>query len=138
MQVGNRSIPRKFCAAIVIIGGALLATSVRANPALEGYLNQESLAKQLVELDRSDLVKETKILKRKVFKTTEIVGDSAPIRNIKSMIDKVAPTEARVLITGGNGSGKELVARALHEASERDKREPVTHERQVLCDKEQS
>ena len=62
MQVGNRTILRQFCAAIVIIGGALLATSVlatsvRANPALEGYLNQESLAKQLVELDRSDLVK---------------------------------------------------------------------------------
>jgi DNA-binding NtrC family response regulator len=70
-------------------------------------------------MDRSVLVKETKTLKRKIYKTNEIVGESEPIRQIKEMIDKVAPTEARVLITGGNGSGKELVARWIHEKSAR-------------------
>ncbi len=70
-------------------------------------------------MDRSSLVKETKTLKRKIYKTTEIVGESEPIRVIKEMRDKVAPTEARVLITGGNGSGKELVARWIHEKSNR-------------------
>lgn len=70
-------------------------------------------------MDRSSLVKETKSLKRKIYKTTEIVGNSEPILKIKEMIEKVAPTEARVLITGGNGSGKELVARWIHEKSNR-------------------
>jgi len=70
-------------------------------------------------MDRSVLVKETKTLKRKIYKTNEIVGDSEPVKQIKAMIEKVAPTEARVLITGGNGSGKELVARWIHEKSNR-------------------
>jgi two-component system nitrogen regulation response regulator NtrX len=67
------------------------------------------------------LEKETKTLRRKVNKAlgSNIVGESAAILEIKKMIDTVAPTEARVLITGGNGSGKELVARQLHEKSER-------------------
>jgi len=71
--------------------------------------------------DRSVLVKETQALRKKVHKTltSEIVGESNAIREIKKMIDTVAPTEARVLITGGNGSGKELVARQLHEKSQR-------------------
>ncbi|MDG1262056.1 MAG: sigma-54 dependent transcriptional regulator [Flavobacteriales bacterium] len=71
--------------------------------------------------DTQALVQETKTLKRKIQKklTVEIIGESAPILEIKSLIDTVAPTEARVLITGGNGSGKELVARQLHEKSER-------------------
>ncbi|MBL0343516.1 MAG: sigma-54-dependent Fis family transcriptional regulator [Bacteroidetes bacterium] len=70
-------------------------------------------------MDRSVLVKETKTLKKKIFKTNDIVGDSEPINQIKAMIEKVAPTEARVLVTGGNGSGKELVARWIHEKSNR-------------------
>ncbi len=72
-------------------------------------------------MDRTNLVEETKVLKRKVNKSkvTEIIGESKSIENIKQMIDKVAGTDARVLITGGNGSGKELVARQLHEKSER-------------------
>lgn len=67
------------------------------------------------------LVKETKTLRKKVNKVlgSSIVGESKAINEIKEMIDTVAPTEARVLITGGNGSGKELVARQLHEKSER-------------------
>ncbi|HCT94653.1 MAG: Fis family transcriptional regulator [Bacteroidetes bacterium GWE2_39_28] len=70
--------------------------------------------------DRTNLVKETKILKKRVSKIPEIVGVSPAISRIKDMIDRVAPTEARVLITGSNGTGKELVARWLHEKSSRN------------------
>ena len=70
-------------------------------------------------MDKSTLITETKVLKRKVAKTTEIIGKSEPITKILNDIEKVAPTEARVLITGENGSGKELVARWLHEKSNR-------------------
>jgi two-component system nitrogen regulation response regulator NtrX len=68
-------------------------------------------------LDKTNLVKETKVLKRKVSKVQEIIGNSDAIKKIKETIDKVAPTDARVLITGENGTGKELVARWLHEKS---------------------
>jgi len=70
-------------------------------------------------MDKSTLVNETKTLKKKVSKTFDIVGESEAITKVKDMIEKVAPTDARVLITGPNGSGKELVARWLHEKSER-------------------
>lgn len=70
-------------------------------------------------LDKTTLVKETIVLKRKVSKVQEIIGKSEGIRKVKDTIEKVAPTEARVLITGENGSGKELVARWLHEKSNR-------------------
>ena len=72
-------------------------------------------------MDQSTLVEETKVLKRKINKklSSDIVGESKPIMEIKEMIEKVAPSDARVLITGGNGSGKELVARQLHEQSAR-------------------
>lgn len=70
-------------------------------------------------LDRGNLVTETKVLKRKASKTKEILGASNAIKKIKETIDRVAPTEARVLITGANGSGKELVARWIHEKSNR-------------------
>jgi len=70
-------------------------------------------------LDKSTLVTETKTLKRKVTKTREIVGDSDAISKIKGTIERVAPTDARVLVTGKNGTGKELVARWIHEKSNR-------------------
>lgn len=70
-------------------------------------------------LDKSSLVTETKVLKKKISKSQDIIGQSAPIMRVKETIAKVAPTEARVLITGPNGAGKELVARALHEKSSR-------------------
>ena len=70
-------------------------------------------------LDRKVLVVENKRLKKKVSKNYEMVGDSEPINHIKEIIEKVAPTDARVLITGPNGTGKELVAHWLHEKSER-------------------
>ena len=71
-------------------------------------------------LDKQNLVTETKVLKRKVGKVLEMVGTSPAIQMIKDTIDKVAPTDARVLITGENGVGKELVARWLHEKSNRN------------------
>ena len=70
-------------------------------------------------MDKSSLITETKVLKKKVSKKYEIVGESDAIRKITDMADRVAPTEARVLITGSNGTGKELIARRLHEKSSR-------------------
>jgi len=70
-------------------------------------------------MDKSTLVTETKVLKRKVSKTYEMIGQSEAIEQVKQIIDRVAPTDARVLITGENGTGKELVARWLHEKSNR-------------------
>ncbi|MBI3521395.1 MAG: sigma-54-dependent Fis family transcriptional regulator [Bacteroidetes bacterium] len=70
-------------------------------------------------MDKTTLVTETKILKKKIGKTYEMIGDSKALNNIREMIDKVAPTDARVLITGSNGSGKELVAREIHNKSSR-------------------
>ncbi|HNR85867.1 MAG TPA: sigma-54 dependent transcriptional regulator [Taishania sp.] len=71
--------------------------------------------------DKTALVEEKKVLKKTVqrFKGTSIIGESAEIMQIKAMIEKVAPSDARVLITGGNGTGKELVARSLHDQSNR-------------------
>jgi two-component system, NtrC family, nitrogen regulation response regulator NtrX len=68
-------------------------------------------------LDKSQLITETKVLKRKVSKTFDMVGESTAMQRVREMIDRVAPTDARVLITGRNGTGKELVARWLHEKS---------------------
>jgi len=70
-------------------------------------------------MDKSSLIYETKVLRKKVGKRVDIVGDSAAIRKVKDMVDRVAGTDARVLITGSNGTGKELVARQLHEKSNR-------------------
>ena len=69
--------------------------------------------------DKTALVKETQILKQKVGKKFEIIGESASIRKVLEMCDRVAPTEAKVLITGANGTGKELIAHRLHELSPR-------------------
>lgn len=71
-------------------------------------------------LDRSTLAKETRSLRKKVQRSQEMIGESPAMLRIKEMINKVAPTEARVLITGENGTGKELVARQLHDLSPRN------------------
>jgi two-component system, NtrC family, nitrogen regulation response regulator NtrX len=71
--------------------------------------------------DKTKLVTETKVLKRKVSKSYEMIGESDAIHRIKEMIERVAPTDARIFITGNNGTGKELVARWLHELSNRSK-----------------
>jgi two-component system nitrogen regulation response regulator NtrX len=70
-------------------------------------------------LDKTSLVKETRNLRKKISRKFEMVGDSQPVLDMRAMIEKVAPTDARVLITGPNGSGKELVAKSLHEKSKR-------------------
>lgn len=70
-------------------------------------------------LDKTTLIKETKNLRKKISKKFEMIGDSEAVRQMKDMIDKVGPTDARVLITGPNGSGKELVAKSIHEKSKR-------------------
>jgi DNA-binding NtrC family response regulator len=72
-------------------------------------------------MDKSKLITQTQVLKTKVSKMYEIIGNSEPILKVISMIDRVAPTEARVLITGSNGTGKELVAHQIHEKSSRSK-----------------
>lgn len=83
-------------------------------PDLNRLLNTVRIA-----LDRKELVVENKMLKKKVSKNYEMVGESKAITHIKDMIEKVAATDARVLITGPNGTGKELVAHWLHQKSER-------------------
>ena len=85
-------------------------------PDLNRLLNTVRIA-----LDRKELVVENKMLKKKVSKNYEMIGESDAIALIKDMIDKVAPTDARVLITGPKGTGKELVAHWLHQKSERSK-----------------
>ena len=70
-------------------------------------------------IDRAKLVQETKTLKKRLYKLNEIVGESEPIRRVKDTINRVAATEARVLITGANGSGKEMVAKQIHEKGSR-------------------
>lgn len=85
-------------------------------PDLNRLLNTVRIA-----LDRKELVVENQRLKKKVGKNYQMIGDSPEIEKIKEMIEKVAPTEARVLITGDNGTGKELVAHWLHQKSNRSK-----------------
>lgn len=114
---------------IMISGHGTIDTAVEAlqKGAYDFIQKPLDLNRTLVSIrnafERSDLVKETKVLKRKVHKgkVTEIIGESQEVLAIKEMIDKVAESDARVLITGGNGTGKELVARQLHEKSNRAK-----------------
>ncbi len=70
-------------------------------------------------LDKSMLIKETKVLRKKVSSKYDIIGESEAINSILEMVDRVAPTDAKVLITGSNGTGKELIARRIHEKSNR-------------------
>lgn len=110
---------------IMISGHANIDTAVDAvkKGAFDFISKPPDLNRLLITLrnaiDKKSLVVETKVLRRKVGKTREIIGDSPAIQNINDTIEKVAPTEARVLITGENGTGKELVARWIHEKSNR-------------------
>lgn len=72
-------------------------------------------------LEKGELVQETKVLKKKVSSKYQMVGESVPIEQVRTMIDRVASTDARVMITGANGTGKEVVARLIHENSKRNK-----------------
>src|SRR6478609_6264671 len=110
---------------IMISGHGNIETAVEAvkKGAYDYISKPPDLNRMLITLrnamDKNTLVAETKVLKRKVSKVQEIIGESSPIKKIKDTIDKIAPTEARVLITGENGVGKELVARWIHEKSNR-------------------
>ncbi|HTD39524.1 MAG TPA: sigma-54 dependent transcriptional regulator [Mucilaginibacter sp.] len=110
---------------IMISGHGTVETAVEASKkgAFDFISKPPDLNRLLITvrnaLDRGNLVSEAKVLKRKVAKVRPILGDSQPIKKIKETIERVAPTDARVLITGANGSGKELVARWLHEKSSR-------------------
>lgn len=110
---------------IMISGHGTIDTAVEAvkKGAYDYISKPPDLNRLLITLrnamDKTTLVSETKVLRKKVSKVQEIIGESDAIKKIKATIDKVAPTDARVLVTGENGSGKELVARWLHEKSER-------------------
>lgn len=110
---------------IMISGHGTVETAVEASKkgAFDFISKPPDLNRLLITvrnaLDRGSLVTETKILKKKTSKTRQILGESQAIGKIKETIDRVAPTDARVLVTGANGSGKELVARWLHEKSNR-------------------
>jgi DNA-binding NtrC family response regulator len=112
---------------IMISGHATIDTAVEAvkKGAFDFISKPPDLNRLLITLrnaiDKKSLVIETKVLRRKIGKTREIIGDSPAIQNINDTIEKVAPTDARVLITGENGTGKELVARWIHEKSNRAK-----------------
>ena len=110
---------------IMISGHGTIETAVEAvkKGAFDYISKPPDLNRLLITLrnamDKTSLVTETRVLKRKVSKTQEMIGESPAIQRIKDTIEKVAPTDARVLITGENGVGKELVARWLHEKSNR-------------------
>ncbi|MFD1255465.1 sigma-54-dependent transcriptional regulator [Mucilaginibacter terrae] len=110
---------------IMISGHGTVETAVEASKkgAFDFISKPPDLNRLLITvrnaLDRGSLVTEAKVLKRKVSKVRPILGNSQGILKIKETIERVGPTEARVLVTGANGSGKELVARWLHEKSSR-------------------
>lgn len=114
---------------IMISGHANIDTAVEAvkKGAFDFISKPPDLNRLLITirnaLDKSSLMTETKVLKQKVSssKTQEMIGESEPMQQIQKTIDTVAPTEARILITGKNGTGKELVARWIHEKSHRSK-----------------
>jgi two-component system nitrogen regulation response regulator NtrX len=110
---------------IMISGHADIQTAVEATKkgAYDFIQKPPDLNRLLISvrnaMDKTELVTETRILKRKVTKVREITGDSPIISKIKETIERVGPTDARVLVTGSNGTGKELVARWIHEKSSR-------------------
>lgn len=126
MEVLEKAVAHVSDVPIIMISGhGTLETAVEAvkKGAFDYVSKPPDLNRLLITirnaLDKSDLITETKVLKRKVSKTREIVGESPGIKKIKETIQRVAPTDARVLVTGANGTGKELVARWIHEQSNR-------------------
>ncbi len=126
MEVLNKLMEKNADVPIVMISGhGTIDTAVEAikKGAYDFISKPPDLNRLLVTvrnaLDRNNLVAETKTLRKKVMKTRDMIGESPAIAQIKEMVERVAPTEARVLITGSNGTGKELVARWIHEKSNR-------------------
>lgn len=113
------------CPVVIISGHGNIDTAVEAlkKGAFDFIVKPIDLNRLLVTtknaLERKSLVQETKVLRKKVSSHNQMIGHSAPIEHIRSIIEKVAPTEARVLITGNNGTGKEIAARLIHSASNR-------------------
>lgn len=114
-------------AVVMISGHGTIDTAVEAikKGAYDFIAKPLDLNRMLITIrnamDKTQLTTETKVLKRKVSKTYDMIGESEAINRIKQMIERVAATDARVFITGANGTGKELVARWLHELSNRSK-----------------
>ncbi len=114
-------------AVVMISGHGTIDTAVEAikKGAYDFIAKPLDLNRMLITIrnamDKTQLTTETKVLKRKVSKTYDMIGESEAINRIKQMIERVAATDARVFITGENGTGKELVARWLHELSNRSK-----------------
>lgn len=126
IELLQKLIENKVNSSIIMMSGhGTIETAVDAvkNGAYDYLAKPIDLNRLLVSvrnaLEKGDLVTETKILKKKITKSVDMIGDSKAIQNIKDIIEKVAPTDAKVLITGSNGSGKELVAKWLHEKSNR-------------------
>lgn len=127
MEVLERITKIKDIPVVMISGHGTIETAVEAirKGAYDFIVKPPDLNRLLVivrnAIDKSDLVTQTRQLKKEVDKKYEIVGESEKITALKEMIERVAPTSARVLIEGENGTGKELVARQLHEQSKRSK-----------------
>lgn len=122
----QKLIESQISSAIIMMSGhGTIETAVDAvkNGAYDYLAKPIDLNRLLVSvrnaLEKSELVTETKVLKKKITKSVDMIGNSKAIQEIKDIIEKVAPTDAKVLITGSNGSGKELVAKWLHEKSNR-------------------
>jgi DNA-binding NtrC family response regulator len=116
----------KDCPLVMISGHASIDNAVEAikKGAFDFISKPLDLNRTLITIrnamDKSNLVQETKVLKKKIGKTLDMVGEAPAIAKVKEMIERVAPTDARVLITGPNGTGKELVARWIHAKSNRN------------------
>lgn len=121
-QHGHEEVP-----VVVITGHGSVDTAVEAlrGGAFDFIQKPLDLNRLLVTtkhaLEHKTLVQETKVLRKKVGKRNQMIGESSAIERVRTIIDKVAPTEARVLITGSNGTGKEVVAHLIHENSQRTK-----------------
>ena len=119
-QIGGEDVP-----VVMISGHGTVETAVEAlkNGAFDFIEKPLDLNRLLLTtkhaLDHKSLVQETKVLRKKVGTKNQMIGESPAIMHVRAIIDKVAPTEARVLITGSNGTGKEVVAHLIHENSTR-------------------
>ncbi len=119
-QVGGEDVP-----VVMISGHGTVETAVEAlkNGAFDFIEKPLDLNRLLLTtkhaLDHKSLVQETKVLRKKIGTKNQMIGESDAIMHVRAIIDKVAPTEARVLITGSNGTGKEVVAHLIHENSAR-------------------
>ena len=127
MEVLEKLLEKHDIPVIMISGHGTIDTAVEAikKGAYDYIAKPLDLNRLLVTLrnamDKTRLITETKVLKKKVSRKYEMIGESPALQEIRAIIDKIAPTNARVLVTGSNGTGKELVARQIHAKSQREK-----------------